>query len=154
MLEPQYFGHLCISSPKYAKFWNFDPFFNKIATFLPPWSPYQGHWGPSAVPRPLAEFVWYHLHSRKYLQPKKIVKPLSLQVDMLLHPDTLSWLRANLSLLLRIASKWVQIWTQKLIKLSRIDMQNAFSEFDNCLKNIVARLIDCCLTSSVGRYKI
>jgi hypothetical protein len=27
---------------------------------------------------PLAEIVWYLLHSRKYLQPKKIVKPLGL----------------------------------------------------------------------------
>ena len=37
MLEPQYFGHLScftISSLKYAKFWNFDPFLNKIATFF------------------------------------------------------------------------------------------------------------------------
>jgi hypothetical protein len=34
------------------------------------------HWGPSVAPRPLAEIVWYLLHSRKYLQPKKIVKPL------------------------------------------------------------------------------
>ena len=61
------------------------------------------HWGPSAAPRPFAEIDWYLLHSRKYLQPKKIVKPLSLQVDMLLHPDTLSWLWANQSLLLLIA---------------------------------------------------
>ena len=30
------------------------------------------------APRPLAEIVWYLLHSRKYLQPKKIVKPLPL----------------------------------------------------------------------------
>ena len=36
------------------------------------------HWGPWVAPRPLAEIVWYLLHSRKYLQPKKIVKPLPL----------------------------------------------------------------------------
>jgi hypothetical protein len=39
----------------------------------PPWSPYQGF---AMDPRPFAEIVWYLLHSRKYLQPKKIVKPL------------------------------------------------------------------------------
>ena len=40
---------------------------------LAPLSPYQGF---AMDPRPLAEIVWYLLHSRKYLQPKKIVKPL------------------------------------------------------------------------------
>ena len=32
------------------------------------WSPYQGF---AMDPRPLAEIVWYLLHSRKYHQPKK-----------------------------------------------------------------------------------
>ena len=34
----------------------------------PPWSPYQGF---AMDPRPFADIVWYLLHSRKYLQPKK-----------------------------------------------------------------------------------
>ena len=36
----------------------------------------QNLYNPGADPRPLDKIVWYHLQSRKYLQPKKIVKPL------------------------------------------------------------------------------